>query len=87
MVLNALEVPAPAAFDSYRLFTQDNVFDALSDPITSDRAVARRGMALIEVASVLRPTACRWTFTMPASRASMRFAVRQRSIWAGPAAT
>ena len=54
MVLNALEVPAPAAFDSYRLFTQDNVFDALSEPITSGRAVARRGMALIEVARVLR---------------------------------
>ena len=54
MVLNALEVPAPAAFSSYRLFTQDNVFDALSEPITTDRAVARRGMALIEVAKVLR---------------------------------
>lgn len=54
MVLNALEVPAPAAFDSYRLFTQDNVLDALSEPITSGRAVARRGMALIEVANVLR---------------------------------
>jgi hypothetical protein len=54
MVLNALEVPAPAAFDSYRAFTQDNVFDALSEPVTSDRAVARRGMALIEVARVLQ---------------------------------
>lgn len=54
MVLNALEVPAPAAFGSYRLFTQDNIFDALSEPIITDRAVARRGMALIEVASVLR---------------------------------
>jgi hypothetical protein len=54
MVLNALEVPAPAAFDSYRAFTQDNVFDALSEPVTSDRAVARRGMTLIEVASMLR---------------------------------
>ena len=54
MVLNALEVRAPAAFESYRRFTQDNVFDALSEPITSDRAVARRGMALIEVARVLQ---------------------------------
>jgi hypothetical protein len=54
MVLNALAVPAPAAFGSYRRFTQDNVFDALAQPITDDRSVARRGMALIEVARVLR---------------------------------
>ena len=54
MVLNALELPAPTAFGSYRRFTQDNVFDALSDPITSDRVVERRGMALIEVANMLR---------------------------------
>jgi hypothetical protein len=54
MVLNALEVPAPTAFGSYRLFTQDNVFDALPEPITSDRVVERRGMALVEVASMLR---------------------------------
>lgn len=54
MVLNALAVPAPMAFGSYRLFTQDNVFNALTDPIISDRTVARRGMALIDVARVLR---------------------------------
>jgi glutathione-S-conjugate glycine hydrolase len=54
MVLNALAVRAPKAFGSYRLFTQDNVFDPLTEPITSDRTVAKRGMALIEVAAVLR---------------------------------
>lgn len=54
MVLNALEVPAPAAYDSYRLFTQDNVLDVPSGPIVNDSAVERRGMALIEVARVLR---------------------------------
>ena len=54
MVLNALAVPAPTAFGSYRLFTQDNVFSALTKPITSERTVRRRGMALIEVARVLR---------------------------------
>jgi hypothetical protein len=54
MVLNALAVPAPAAVGSYRLFTQGNVLDALTEPVTSDRTVARRGMALIEVAHVLR---------------------------------
>jgi hypothetical protein len=54
MVLNALALLAPAAFGSYRQFTQDNVLDALSEPITSDETVAERGMALIEVARVLR---------------------------------
>ena len=54
MVLNALRVRAPKAFGSYRLFTQDNLFDPLSEPVTSDETVAERGMALIEVARVLQ---------------------------------
>jgi len=55
MVLNALEVPAPkaAAYGSYRLFTQENVLNSLTDSVISDRAVARRGMFLAEVAQVL----------------------------------
>lgn len=53
MVLNALEVPAPTAHGSYRLFTQENVLNNLTDSVISDRAVARRGMSLKNVAQVL----------------------------------
>ena len=56
MVLNALQVPAPttASYGSYRLFTQNNLLSELTDAITTDDAVARRGMSLGEVADVLR---------------------------------
>jgi hypothetical protein len=56
MVLNALEVPAPTAapYGTYRLFTQDNLLNELTDAIISDRTVARRGMSLANVARVLR---------------------------------
>jgi hypothetical protein len=50
MVLNALEVPAPA-YDGHRLFTQHNL--ELTDPIVSDREIERRGMSLAEVAAVM----------------------------------
>jgi hypothetical protein len=56
MVLNALEVPAPApsAYAPYRLFTQKNVLNARTDAVTDDETVARRGMTLEEIAEVLR---------------------------------
>jgi hypothetical protein len=55
MILNALQVPAPTAnYDSYRIFTQENVLNALTDSIISDRSVARRGMTLNKVADVFR---------------------------------
>lgn len=54
MVLNALEVPAPTAtYGSYRVFTQDNVLNGLTDSIISNRAVARKGMSIEAVARVL----------------------------------
>jgi hypothetical protein len=55
MILNALQVPAPiATYDSHRIFTQENVLNALTDSIISERSVARRGMSLNKVAEVLR---------------------------------
>lgn len=56
MVLNALGVPAPPAdsYGSYRLFTQDNLLNELTDQIITGDAVARRGMSLADVADVLR---------------------------------
>jgi glutathione-S-conjugate glycine hydrolase len=56
MVLHALELPAPpaAAYGPYRLFTQENVLNELTDSIISDQAVERRGMSLADVAHVLR---------------------------------
>jgi Phytochelatin synthase len=55
MILNALQVPAPTAnYDAYRIFTQENVLNALTDSIITARSVARRGMTLDKVADVLR---------------------------------
>lgn len=55
MVLNALEIPAPIAtgYGSYRLFTQENVLNDLTDPIVSAWAVSRRGMSLATLARAL----------------------------------
>jgi hypothetical protein len=55
MVLNALQLPAPAAreFGAYRLFTQSNVLNGRTDGLIRERTIARRGMLLAEVPRVL----------------------------------
>jgi hypothetical protein len=55
MVLNAMELPTPPAptYHPYRLFTQENVLNDLTDSIIGDRALKRRGMFLSDVAQVL----------------------------------
>lgn len=55
MVLNALELPAPAAdeYGAYRIFTQQNVLNGRTDDIVTERTIARRGMLLAEIAHVL----------------------------------
>jgi hypothetical protein len=55
MVLNALELPAPAAdkHGTHRLFTQENILNGRTDHLISERTIARRGMLLADVARVL----------------------------------
>lgn len=55
MVLNALELPAPAAAEhgAHRFFTQRNVLNGRTDVVVRERRIARRGMLLAEVAKVL----------------------------------
>jgi hypothetical protein len=55
MVLNALQLPAPAAkeFGTYRIFTQDNVLNGRTDSLIKERRIVRRGMLLAEVPRVL----------------------------------
>jgi hypothetical protein len=55
MVLNALELPAPAAPEhgACRVFTQRNVLNGRTDDVVRARRVARRGMLLAEIAKVL----------------------------------
>jgi hypothetical protein len=55
MVLNALELPAPAAdeYGAYRIFTQQNVLNGRTDDTVTKRTIARRGMLLAEIARVL----------------------------------
>jgi hypothetical protein len=56
MVLNALEAPAPAprAYAPHRLFTQENVLNAMTRDVVSESAVARGGMSLRQAGEVLR---------------------------------
>jgi Phytochelatin synthase len=48
MVLNALELPAPAvpAFDPYRTFTQDNVLDARTEAVLPVEVIKKQGITL-----------------------------------------
>ena len=55
MVLNALELPAPAvpAFDPYRTFTQDNVLDARTEAVLPVEVIKRQGITLDQLGSLL----------------------------------
>jgi hypothetical protein len=55
MVLNALNVPAPAApeFEPYKTFTQDNVFNLKTDTVITKDVLARQGMTLDQIGQFL----------------------------------
>jgi hypothetical protein len=55
MVLNALQLPAPAVpeYDPYRTFTQDNLLDEKTDKILPREVLARQGMTLDELGGLL----------------------------------
>jgi hypothetical protein len=55
MVLNALQLPAPAVpeYEPYRTFTQDNVLDEKTDAILPREVLARQGMTLDELGALL----------------------------------
>ncbi|HEX7110005.1 MAG TPA: phytochelatin synthase family protein [Aestuariivirga sp.] len=55
MVLNALELPAPAvpAFDPYRTFTQDNVLDARTEAVLPVEVIKKMGMTLDQLGGLL----------------------------------
>jgi hypothetical protein len=55
MVLNALEVPAPATpgIDPFTTFTQDNLLSDRTDPIVTVQTVLERGMTLDQVGGLL----------------------------------
>ena len=55
MVLNALQLPAPAVeeYEPYRTFTQDNVLDDDTDEILSRKVIARKGMTLKQLSALL----------------------------------
>ncbi len=54
MVLNALQVPAPAAaqYPPYHYFTQDNLLNAATDRIRPRALIARRGMTLDQLGAL-----------------------------------
>jgi hypothetical protein len=55
MVLNALELPAPAvpAFDPYRTFTQDNVLDVRTEAVLPVEVIKKMGMTLDQLGGLL----------------------------------
>ena len=55
MVLNALQIPAPAVpeFDPYRTFTQDNVLDERTDAVLPRDILLRKGMTLDQLGGLL----------------------------------
>jgi hypothetical protein len=55
MVLNALQLPAPAVpeYEPYRTFTQDNALDATTDTILPRKVLAEQGMTLDELGALL----------------------------------
>ena len=55
MVLNAMQLPAPAVpeFDPYRTFTQDNVLDARTEAILPVEVIKKQGMTLDQLGGLL----------------------------------
>ena len=55
MVLNAMQLPAPAVpeYDPYLTFTQDNLLDARSEPIIPVELIKKQGMTLDQLGAVL----------------------------------
>lgn len=55
MVLNALNIPAPAApeYKPYRVFTQDNFFNPQTQKILAANVIARQGMTLDQLGQLL----------------------------------
>jgi hypothetical protein len=55
MVLNALNVPAPAVpeYEPYRTFTQDNVLDERTDLVLARDVLAKMGMTLDQIGGIL----------------------------------
>jgi hypothetical protein len=55
MVLNALELPAPAvpAFDPYRTFTQDNVLNARTEAVLPVEVIKKQGITLDQLGGLL----------------------------------
>jgi hypothetical protein len=55
MVLNAMNVPAPAVpeYEPYRTFTQDNVLTPQTDAVLPRDVLARQGMTLDQIGGIL----------------------------------
>ena len=55
MVLNALNIPAPAVpeYEPYRTFTQDNVLTPQTDAVLPRELLARQGMTLDQIGGIL----------------------------------
>jgi glutathione-S-conjugate glycine hydrolase len=80
MVLNALQLPAPAVpdYDPYRTFTQDNVLNDETDAVLPRSVLAEQGMTLDQLGALLaeHPVKVRVHHAADATLESFRAAAR-----------
>ncbi len=81
MVLNSLELPAPAvpAFDPYRTFTQDNVLDARTEAILPVEVIKKQGITLDQLGGLfsVQPVAVTVHHAADSSLEAFRSAARE----------
>lgn len=86
MILNALELPAPAvpAFDPYRTFTQDNLLTAETEKIIPLEVIKKQGITIDQLAGMIGTFAVNVKLTHAAESSVETFRADARSALAKP---
>jgi hypothetical protein len=86
MILNALEIPAPAvpAFDPYRTFTQDNVLTAETEKIIPLELIKKQGITVDQLAGLIGTYPVNVTLTHAAESSVEKFRTDARQALATP---
>jgi hypothetical protein len=86
MILNAMEIPAPAvpAFDPYRTFTQDNVLTAETEKIIPLELIKKQGITLDQLAGMIGTYPVNVTLNHAAASSVEKFRTDARQALATP---
>jgi Phytochelatin synthase len=86
MILNAMELPAPAvpAFDPYRTFTQDNLLTAETEKIIPLATIKKQGITVDQLAGMVGTFAVNVTLTHAAESSVEKFRTDARNALASP---